>query len=215
MKFQKEYLIFAVVAIAFIALVIFAVSSSGKGYKDFASTHETADQSMQTPTPEPTPRPTQPPPTQTVRPTDPPVATSYVEPTESGEPVESEPGEDDGNGDDNPEESLNSEADPDEGDRPSAHPVTEDYAYMMMYYVCGLEDEMFNQWMTVELRAAFRRHLTEEPYSALNGNTSFSNVQISDGHFSFTAKDGKTYAFDVEFDGDLVSGIVYVAPQEG
>lgn len=125
-----------------------------------------------------------------------------TQPVASQEPAESE----------GPIESVEPTAEPitdadvNEGDRPVSSMTAIQYANLMVYYVCGLEDSEFERWLTPELRSAFGTQ-QEEPFVSLRGNTGFSNITATDTSFSFTAKDGNTYAFNITFDGDRVSSV--------
>lgn len=118
------------------------------------------------------------------------------EPVGGDEPVESvEPTEEPVTG-----------ADVNEGDRPVSSMTAIQYANLMVYYVCGLEDSEFERWLTPELFSALGTQ-PEEPFISLRGNTGFSHITATDTSFSFTAKDGNTYAFNITFDGDRVSSV--------
>lgn len=105
-----------------------------------------------------------------------------------------------------PTEAPIMDADINESDRPVFSMTAIQYANLMVYYVCGLEDSEFERWLTPELFLAFGTQ-QEEPFTALRGNTEFSNITATDTSFSFTAKDGNTYAFNIAFDGDRVSSV--------
>lgn len=118
------------------------------------------------------------------------------EPVESEAPTESV----------EPTEAPITDADVNEGDRPVSSMTAIQYANLMVYYVCGLEDSEFERWLTPELLSAFGTQ-QEEPFTSLRGNTGFSNITATDTSFSFTAKDGNIYAFNITFDGDRVSSV--------
>lgn len=218
MKIPKEYLIFGVVLALLAVMAFLIISSDRKSYDKFQSINTDTSQSTsnggddmsggagtstmnpgdnQTPSVGGNETPTQPGDTST-NVTEPPVVGGGEE-NEQGQPVE-------GTGDGDIDETQNSESDPTEGDQQNETASTEDYAYMMMYFVCGLEDSMFDEWMTPELRAEFNTH-DEAPYSELKGNTGFSDIVVNGESFSFKAANGNTYSFTMTFNGQLVSGI--------
>lgn len=91
----------------------------------------------------------------------------------------------------------------------SERPTAERYAEMLVHYVCSIDDELFFEYLTTELRNGFGQYVGTEPYATLNGVQSFKVNDITDNTFSFTANSVK-YTFEVSFAGDQVSGIRYV-----
>lgn len=92
---------------------------------------------------------------------------------------------------------------------PETRLTPQQYVNLAAKYLCGTKDENFDSYLSVVLKSTFNARKDEEPYSSLYGNTTFSNMKISDtdSSFSFTAGDGNTYTVMVLFNGSLISSI--------
>lgn len=88
-----------------------------------------------------------------------------------------------------------------------ARPSAEQYVTMLVHYICGVEDSMFESYMSKSLQESFGIR-TDSPYVELSGKTSFKLGKMDENSFSFTV-DSKFYTFEVYFEGDVVSSLEY------
>lgn len=217
-NFRKEFVIFGLVI--FVVIVFFVVSSifGRDSYRDYNVTHGLPEPDASRSVPD----------------VSTPAGSTFVEPSSSSsvetqdpgdtyEPVTSddpsssevvEPGGELGGevtdpnaGGDAPVDGTEDDPLDVTGDVDIAAPPTPDvYESIVRYFVCGLEDESFDLWLTDELRAEFKQHEAEEPYKSLAGNITFSDVEYTDSTVKFKAKDGVAYTFSYTLvDGKLAS----------
>lgn len=92
-----------------------------------------------------------------------------------------------------------------EPERPSAN----QYVEMCVHYICGVDDPMFENFLSTELRNNFGQLSGVEPYASLNGVTDFKIGEITESTFSFTVGSTK-YTFEAAFDNNVVIGLRYV-----
>lgn len=104
------------------------------------------------------------------------------------------------------ESDLDTSGDTGDADYDSETISLEDYALMMRYYVCGLDTELYNRWLTESMRERFGAW-DEEPYKSLHNNKTFGQVVYDESSFSFMAGDGVVYRFAWTFENGKVSSI--------
>lgn len=87
-------------------------------------------------------------------------------------------------------------------------PSGEQYIAMVLHWVCGIDDDMYQTWMSYDLRTEFRARSGVEPYASLMGNKVYKNISTpTEQTVTFVAGDGQTYQFEVRFDDDIITMI--------
>lgn len=83
------------------------------------------------------------------------------------------------------------------------------YGGLVMCYVCGVDNELYSDWLSPSLYAELGS-LTGEPYDALSGNFSFEDIQYSEYKVSFKAGNGVMYEFGYTLDNSVIASIEYI-----
>lgn len=109
-----------------------------------------------------------------------------------------------------PDDEIQGEPEDGQGDGAGVIVDSEQLAYMLAYYVCGIEHDLYSSYLSPALLSEFGTRI-DAPYDTLRSNTYFEDLLFSDGILSFVDKNGTRYMFDVTLDGQTVTSIESIA----
>lgn len=228
MKIRKEFLIFGVVIAISILLAIIYFATHNKSYNSYNVENKGSTTEPDVPPEGSTGEPsdsfyldsdgwigssgTKPSTSQS----DEPVGT-VSEPT-GDEPgvVTPEPGDTSTPSATDPEEPSESDVvdelpDEDQGDGDRTQLDNEQLAYVLAYYICGLEHDMSDLALSPAMLEQAGALSGSEPFASLEGNTYFEDLTLTDNVLSFTIEDGTVYRFNISVTDGLVTGIEFAS----